>query len=105
MSSHHETGPTGLIRRSSRSSAATANFSLEVFDDQVVPSSLGSISPILRAAKEVEAERPRVAYLCKLDLDVMFSSVHSEKEEEEKKTSLLFSVLENPRFWVFFSVF
>ena len=40
-------------------------FSMEVFDNEVVPSSLSSIAPILRVAAEIEPERPRVAYLCK----------------------------------------
>ncbi|OVA15866.1 Glycosyl transferase [Macleaya cordata] len=62
--SQHESGPQGLQRRPSRS-AATTTFSLEVFDNEVVPSSLGSIAPILRVATEVEAERPRVSYLCR----------------------------------------
>ncbi|KAM7257949.1 hypothetical protein ACFE04_013690 [Oxalis oulophora] len=53
-----------LMRRPSRS-AATTMFSTEVFDKEVVPSSLGSIAPILRIASEVENERPRVAYLCR----------------------------------------
>lgn len=60
----HESGPQGLSRRPSRS-AATTIFSTEVFDNEVVPSSLSIISPILRAAKEIEHERPRVAYLCR----------------------------------------
>lgn len=51
-----------LTRRPSRSAATT--FSTEVFDNEVVPSSLGSIAPILRIANEIENERPRVAYLC-----------------------------------------
>ncbi|KAG5000330.1 hypothetical protein JHK87_021402 [Glycine soja] len=55
---------TVLNRRPSRS-AATTTFSLEVFDNDVVPSSLASISPILRVANEIETERPRVAYLCR----------------------------------------
>lgn len=59
-----EPGPQGLTRRPSRS-AATTTFSTEVFDNEVVPSSLGSIAPILRVAAEIESERPRVAYLCK----------------------------------------
>ncbi|XP_014497796.1 callose synthase 5 [Vigna radiata var. radiata] len=53
-----------LNRRPSRS-AATTTFSSEVFDNEVVPSSLASISPILRVANEIEGERPRVAYLCR----------------------------------------
>ncbi|XP_043697795.1 callose synthase 5 [Telopea speciosissima] len=59
-----ESGPHALTRRSSRS-AATTTFTLEVFDNEVVPSSLGSIAPILRVAAEIESERPRVAYLCR----------------------------------------
>ncbi|MED6156388.1 hypothetical protein PIB30_014141 [Stylosanthes scabra] len=55
--------PSTLVRRGSRSASTT--FSMEVFDNEVVPSSLASISPILRVANEIEAERPRVAYLCR----------------------------------------
>ncbi|KAJ7945245.1 Callose synthase [Quillaja saponaria] len=62
--SNLESAPQGLTRRPSRS-AATTIFSTEVFDNEVVPSSLVSISPILRVAKEIEHERPRVAYLCR----------------------------------------
>ncbi|PKU85626.1 Callose synthase 5 [Dendrobium catenatum] len=57
-------GPQGLTRRPSRT-AAMMTFSMEVFDNEVVPSSLSSIAPILRVAAEIEAERPRVAYLCR----------------------------------------
>ncbi|CAN6459738.1 unnamed protein product [Victoria cruziana] len=65
MSSHEpSSGPQVLSRRPSRS-AATTTFSHEVFDNEVVPHSLGSISPILRVAAELETERPRVAYLCR----------------------------------------
>ncbi|KAL8034672.1 hypothetical protein ABFX02_12G044200 [Erythranthe guttata] len=53
-----------LSRRPSRSAAMTT-FSMEVFDNEVVPSSLQSIAPILRVAKEIQNERPRVAYLCR----------------------------------------
>lgn len=59
-----ESAPHTLTRRPSRSAATT--FSTEVFDNDVVPSSLASISPILRVANEIESERPRVAYLCTL---------------------------------------
>ncbi|KAJ7957014.1 Callose synthase [Quillaja saponaria] len=59
-----ESAPQGLTRRPSRS-ATTTIFSTEVFDNEVVPSSLVSISPVLRVAKEIEHERPRVAYLCR----------------------------------------
>ncbi|GFP95013.1 callose synthase 5 [Phtheirospermum japonicum] len=38
---------------------------MEVFDNEVVPSSLQSIAPILRVATEIQNERPRVAYLCR----------------------------------------
>ncbi|VFQ92373.1 unnamed protein product [Cuscuta campestris] len=57
--------PSSLTRRPSRSAAMTT-FSTEVFDTEVVPSSLqSSISPILSVATEIQAERPRVAYLCR----------------------------------------
>lgn len=57
-------GPQGLSRRPSRTSAAMTTFSMEVFDNEVVPPTLGSIAPILRVAAEIEQERPRVSYLC-----------------------------------------
>ncbi|KAI5004068.1 hypothetical protein ZWY2020_031311 [Hordeum vulgare] len=57
------TPTSGLNRQGSRSAAMPA-FSMEVFDNEVVPSSLSSIAPILRVAAEIEPERPRVAYLC-----------------------------------------
>ena len=41
-----------------------ATFSMEVFDNEVVPSMLSRFAPILRVAGEIEPERPRVAYLC-----------------------------------------
>ncbi|KAI3784457.1 hypothetical protein L1987_43556 [Smallanthus sonchifolius] len=66
-SSSHGTdfsGPQGLTRRPSRS-AATTTFSMEVFDNEVVPSSLQQIAPILRVATEIQNDRPRVAYLCR----------------------------------------
>ncbi|KAB1210572.1 Callose synthase 5 [Morella rubra] len=66
MSSTGESGQVqALARRPSRSAAMTT-FSTEVFDNEVVPSSLASIAPILRVAAEIENERPRIAYLCKI---------------------------------------
>ncbi|XP_065874935.1 callose synthase 5-like [Euphorbia lathyris] len=59
-----EPGQHTLTRRPSRS-AATTTLSTEVFDNEVVPASLGSIASILRIASEIQHERPRVAYLCR----------------------------------------
>ncbi|WVZ66590.1 hypothetical protein U9M48_015785 [Paspalum notatum var. saurae] len=55
---------SGLNRRGSRG-ADMSTFSMEVFDNEVVPSTLNSIAPILHVAAEIESERPRVAYLCR----------------------------------------
>lgn len=61
-----------LSRRASR--GATTTFSMEVFDNEVVPSSLQyDIAPILRVASEIQQERPRIAYLCTLDLSHLSS--------------------------------
>ncbi|KAK4484059.1 hypothetical protein RD792_011278 [Penstemon davidsonii] len=57
--------PQSLTRRPSRSSNITS-FSTEVFDKEVVPASLQSVAQILRLATEIQNERPRVAYLCRL---------------------------------------
>lgn len=65
-----DSGPSTLTRRPSRSAAMMTAFSQEVFDNEVVPSSLGSITPILRVAAELDTERPRVAYLCECILIV-----------------------------------
>ncbi|KAJ8769165.1 hypothetical protein K2173_000940 [Erythroxylum novogranatense] len=86
-----ETGPQ-LVRRASRSAATTVIFSSEVFDNEVVPASLGSIAPILRIAHEIELERPRVAYLCRF---YAFEKAHrldpnsSGRGVRQFKTSLL----------------
>ncbi|KAF6147915.1 hypothetical protein GIB67_014495 [Kingdonia uniflora] len=53
-----------MTRRPKRS-AATTTLSLEVFDNEVVPSSLGTIVPNLRVATKVESERPKFSYLCR----------------------------------------
>lgn len=36
----------------------------DIVEEELVPSSLAPIVPILRAANEIEEENPRVAYLC-----------------------------------------
>ncbi|EHA8586276.1 putative Callose synthase 5 [Cocos nucifera] len=72
-------GPQGgLTRRPSRNTAMMT-FSMEVFDNEVVPSSLSSITPILRVAAEIEPERPRVAYLSCLKFEF---GVHSVKKKQ-----------------------
>ncbi|GJW18744.1 callose synthase 5 [Tanacetum coccineum] len=40
-------------------------FSMEVFDNELVPSSLPQIAPIIRVANEFQSRRPRVAFLCR----------------------------------------
>ncbi|CAA7398033.1 unnamed protein product [Spirodela intermedia] len=87
-----DAGPSGLTRRPSRSAAMMTAFSQEVFDNEVVPSSLGSITPILRVAAELDTERPRVAYLCRF---YAFEKAHrldpssSGRGVRQFKTSLL----------------
>nr|ACN28665.1 unknown [Zea mays] len=38
---------------------------VDIVEEELVPSSLAPIVPILRAANEIEEENPRVAYLCR----------------------------------------
>ncbi|XP_024996766.1 callose synthase 5-like [Cynara cardunculus var. scolymus] len=60
-----DSGPQSALTRRSSRSAATTTFTMEVFDNEVVPSSLQQIAPILRVANEIQHDRPRVAYLCR----------------------------------------
>ncbi|KAL2498594.1 Callose synthase 5 [Abeliophyllum distichum] len=82
---------SSLTRRPSRS-AATTTFSMEVFDNEVVPSSLHSIAPILRVAREIQNERPRIAYLCRfyaLEKACRLDQESSGRGVRQFKTSLL----------------
>lgn len=82
-------GPQGgLTRRPSRNTA-TMTFSMEVFDNEVVPSSLSSITPILRVAAEIEPERPRVAYLCECLLPSIINHCYPRMEPWIENDTLL----------------
>lgn len=95
-----ESGQQALARRPSRSAAMTT-FSTEVFDNEVVPSSLATIAPILRVATETENERPRVAYLCMHALYYFFKNFKCIYVLREKELNFFqLDVLEG-RFYAF----
>lgn len=52
----------GHARHQSRT--ITMDYPSDIVDPSVVPPSLSSIAPFIRVAFDVEAESPRIAYLC-----------------------------------------
>ncbi|GKD55362.1 hypothetical protein Tco_1288749, partial [Tanacetum coccineum] len=66
-------GRTSVLCRS-KERRTTTTFSMEVFDNELVPSSVPQIAPIIRVANEFQSRRPRVAFLSKGDVDQAFSA-------------------------------
>ncbi|GKA50884.1 callose synthase 5 [Tanacetum coccineum] len=57
-------GRTSVLCRS-KERRTTTTFSMEVFDNELVPSSVPQIAPILRVANEFQSRRPCFAFLCR----------------------------------------
>jgi hypothetical protein len=76
-SSPADSGSSRPSRRGLSRTYTAASFN-DVFDSEVVPSSLSSIASILRVANEIERERPRVAYLCEYIFAPGLYTVQSE---------------------------
>ena len=53
------------------------NLEEAIFDNEVVPSSIMEIAPIIRVANEVKKTHPRVTYLCKFILFLRYASCES----------------------------
>ncbi|XP_070046038.1 callose synthase 3-like [Nicotiana tomentosiformis] len=67
-------GPEPSLQRRITRTQTMGNIGKSMIDNEVVPSSLVEIAPILRVANEVEPSNPRVAYLCEfLRLSVLGS--------------------------------
>ncbi|XP_022774628.1 putative callose synthase 6 isoform X2 [Durio zibethinus] len=63
--SHLPRAPSRRMTRAQTMMVDIPNEDNSTADSELVPSSLASIAPILRAANEIEWDNPRVAYLCR----------------------------------------